>query len=615
MKIMLLLAAVQVAAAQFGFRSTGLPQDTLAVVGGRPVTARDYLERFELMPWPQKENTARQEYTKKEFLYSLVAEKLLALEASEQGLGEDSVSLAIQRNLSRMFVRDEFYKQSVLPNVKISAAEMREGLKRFGSELEVEILGILSREEGELLRKKVRQARNKRAVLRKYLDSLYVPVDTVQIGFGSADRALEEAAFAISADSLSAPVESKVYGLVMARLLKRYSNPQASKFSGQDQLTKVKNVISQRKEDSLAVVAFASVTAPHRAEADGALFHRLADTVHRRMSADSAAYRTKNVYLLTVALLDEIDRELGADRDRPFVTFDAGEPMTFAEVVQGLRNNYIVFPNMRREYVEWVLNNNIKTVIQNELLAREGMRRNLQQSESVRHDLATWMDNRKGMLLLRRVADSVTVTEREIDEEYQRSPSAYGAAVEVRIRQIITDSLVLAKNLRERLKRGEPFAVLAKGHSTDAASAARGGETGFFDLRSRPDIAPFLASSLLGEVEGPYRSKNGFIIYTVLERRVHDDSLRADFGPVRERIRAQLAQRKRQQTLDRFIGTLARKYDVTIDEAALGRVETTQHSMVTWRHIGFGGRMIAVPQTNRQTEWIYEWRRQERLNQ
>ncbi|MHB1049577.1 MAG: peptidylprolyl isomerase [Bacteroidota bacterium] len=617
MKVMfcVLAAVLQMSVAQMNFRNEGLPQDTLATIGTRVLTGRDFLERFELMPWPQKENKARHEITKREFLYSLVAEKLLAQEATAQQIGNDSVSAGIQYNLERIFVRDELYKQEVIPNVKISNEEIRTGVGRFAYELELEVLGIISKAEGDLFYKKFKQSKNKRSVFRQFRDSLYLPIDTIQLSYGSADIALENAAYEIDKDSLSKPVESKVYGWVMARLLKKYSNPQFARLSGSDQIHKVRTIITQRKEDTLATKTFSAVTSPHRAEAKWELFYPFADTVRKYLTADSLEYRTKNVYHLPVALLDVIERSFAARKNEVFVTFDSGDPLTLGQILLGLRNNYIVFPNLQKEYIEWVLNNNIKTVIQNELLTREGFKKNLQQSENVRRDLSTWMDNRKGLLLLHRVADSVSVDSTEIEAEYLKDPGLYGATVMVKLREILVDSITLARQLRERINRGEDFAILARQYSKRKEWAARGGESDFMDVKKMGDLGLYAATAPLGEVEGPWRIKDGLTIFSVIERKILDDSLRANFGETRQRIEQKLLRVKKQETIDRYVGTLAKKYGVTIDEGALTRIPTTQHSMFTWRHIGFGGRIVAVPQVQKMSEWIYEWRRQEQLNQ
>ncbi|MBI2427740.1 MAG: peptidylprolyl isomerase [Ignavibacteriales bacterium] len=605
----------QFALSQFGYQTNQLPLDTLASISTQVITAKDFLERFELMPWPQKDVKSRIEYTKLEFLYSLVAEKLMAMEASAQQIGFDSATQSMQYNLERLFVRDEFYKREVLPKIEISNAEIQKGLSRYAYEIEVEILGVLSKAEGDLFFKKYKQAKNKRTILKLFYDSLYIPVDTVQLSFGSADLALEEAAFTIDKDSLSKPVESSIYGTVMLRLLKKYTNPEYAKFNRQDQAHKVRNIIKGRKEDSLATKAFVSVTASQRAEAKPDLFFMLADTIHALMSLDSNAYRTKNVYMLSGGLLDDIQKRLVAYLQNEFVTFASGAPMTFGEVLLGLSNNYVVFPNLQKEYVQWVLNNNMKTVIQNELLTREGLRKNLQQSENVRHDLSTWMDNRRSALLLRKVIDTVKVSETEIEEEYQKDPAFFGATMLVRLREILVDSISLAKGLKEKLKRGEDFATLARKYSKRKEWTKDGGESVLTDIKNLGELGMFAATAKIGEVEGPWKIKEGLTIFTVLERKVIDDSLRMNFAETKRTIEQKLLGVKRQKTLDQYIGTLAKKYGVTLNEANLRKTSTSTSSMFTWRHIGFGGRIVAVPQVLRQTEWVYEWLRRENLNQ
>lgn len=487
-----LFSMVSIAASQFPPASKALPEDTLARVGSAVITAKDFLERFELMPWPGKDKKNRIEFTKQEFLYSIVAEKLLALEATAQNLGNDSVALSLQRNYERMFVRDELYKSEILGNISITPRETKEGMLRFPYSMEVEVLGILSKKEGDLLYKKVAGSKNKRKTLNAFRDTLFIPVDTLSVFFGFPDRDIEDAVFAIGKDSLSKPLETKVYGWVMFSLLKRNTIEQNTKLSHPDRLHKVQNIIKQRKEDSLAVRTFASITSPHRAEANPEIFYMLADTVYEMLRRDSAEYFSKGVFQFTGAVQQLAERVSGRAQEQ-FITIASGG-MTLGEVLRGLANNNVVFPSpLNREHTRSVLNNNIKTVIQNELLAREGMNRNLHQSENVRHDLSVWMDNYKSRVLLKNIVDTVK-------------------------------------------------------HSADST-----------------------------------------------QMKKLDNYL--------------------QQSVDSYIGTLAKKYGVTINEDALRKTSTTTHSMVTWRFIGFGGRIIAVPPVMRQYEWKYEWQRQEQINQ
>jgi hypothetical protein len=491
--LLIFVSIISVAVAQFEQRSTAIPVDTLATVGSRVITARDFLERYELMPWPNKDKKNRTEYTKTEFLHSIVAEKLLAMEAAAQNVGFDSVTMKIQQNFERLFVRDEFYKTEVQSRIQIAPAEVRIGMSRFIWEYDIAVLGILSKQEGDLLYKKVSQSRNKRNVLRSFNDSLYVVIDTVKVTYGFPEAVVEDAVFSIGRDSLSRPVKTDAYGWVMFHLLRQGTNFQNAQFNHTDRLHKVNNVIRGRKEDSIAVKIFASVTAPQQAEADPAIFYRLADSVFAMLREDSSKYLAKGVFQFSAAAVDELEAKFSPLAREKFITLASGD-MTVDDVLQGLGNNNVVFPSpLNLDHVRIVLNNNIKTVIQNEMLTREGLKKNLQQAENVRHDIGVWMDNHRSRLLLRNIIDTL-----------RRS----------------ADSLQ-QKNLDRYL----------------------------------------------------------------------------------------------QESIDTYIGTLAKRYTVTINEEALRKVPTTTSSMVTWRHIGFGGRILAVPQTIRQFEWRYEWLKQEKINQ
>lgn len=601
--------------AQFAVRTNELPKDTLAAIGTQIITAKDYLERFELMPWPHKDKKQRIEFTKREFLYSMVAEKLLAMEASAKNIGVDSVTLKTQQNLERIFVRDELYKREVLPNLSIAANETKLGLSRFPYEIEAEVLGILSKQEGDILYKKITQSKNKTDALKFFFDSLYIPIDTIIVSFGFPDKVIEDAVFSIGKDTLSKPIETQSHGWVMFRLLKKYSHLQNSRLSHPDRVAKVNNIIKQRKEDSLATKAFAAITAPQRAEAKPDLFFSLADSIMAILKSDSVNYFAKNIYQFPASALNILQVKFADRLTEDFIIIESGN-MTLGDVLTGLSNNNVVFPSpLNIDHLRIVLNNNIKTVIQNELLSREGMKKNLQQSENVRHDVSTWMDNRKSWLLTRAILDTIRVSEAEIEGEYQKNPRSYGATVMVRIKEILVDSIPLAKNLRERINNGEEFSELAKKYSKRKDWNTNGGESPWIDVGMWGELGLFAASANIGDINGPWKIKEGLTIFKVIERKIIDDSLRANFTESRRIIEQKVLNEKSQQTLDKFIGTLAKKYNVTINEASLRNVNTTSTNMFTWRHIGFGGRIVAVPQMMRQTEWVYEWLKQEQLNQ
>ncbi|MDD8018899.1 MAG: peptidylprolyl isomerase [Bacteroidota bacterium] len=605
----------QLTSAQYGFQSRELPTDTLATIGTQVVSAKDFLERFELMPYPNKDKPSRIENTKLEFLQSLVAEKLLAMDATAQSLGNDSASLMMQYNLERLFVRDELYKRDVVSKISVSESEMREGMNRYVFQIDLEVLGILSKTQGDLLYKKIVKSKNKTEFLRRVKDSLYISLDTLHIKYGTEDIQFENMVYTLGKDSVSKPFEFQNYGWVIVHLIQKQPNFENLSISKSDQIHKVEKIIRGRKEDSVAVNAFASVISSQHAEANPEMFYMLTDTIYNIMKADSNSYTNKGAFILSPSILDLLSGKLFGYLDKPFVKIDAGDAMTLRQVLLGFSDNLVTFPHILPLYIRSGVNNNIKLVVQNELLAREGMKRNLHQSENVRHDIGVWMDNRRGMLLLRRLIDSVHVTNEEIEADYRKDPSAYGATVLVKVREILVDSIPLAKQLRERIDKGEDFSKLAKQYSKRKEWAKHGGESDFIDVSKWDDFGLYVSSVKVGEVKGPWKIKDGLTIFTVLERKILDDSLRKNFATTHDKIQQKLLLDKRQKVVNQYIGALAKKYNVRMNEANLRKTETTSVSMVTWRYIGFGGKVIAVPGVLPQVQWVDEWKRQEKLNQ
>lgn len=95
--------------------------------------------------------------------------------------------------------------------------------------------------------------------------------------------------------------------------------------------------------------------------------------------------------------------------------------------------------------------------------------------------------------------------------------------------------------LRKRLQNGEDFAMLARAHSDDKASAAKGGDLGW---SSPGQMVPAFEATMgelePGQMSEPFQTQFGWHIVQVLERRQHDDT--DTF--YRNQARQQLFQRK-----------------------------------------------------------------------
>ncbi len=149
---------------------------------------------------------------------------------------------------------------------------------------------------------------------------------------------------------------------------------------------------------------------------------------------------------------------------------------------------------------------------------------------------------------------------------------------------------------------------LARRYSLREEWKIRDGISGFFPASLHPDLAFHAVASDSGKLSGPFRVGGGYSIFKVLGVRQTADSVRDRLPAIREQIREQLLELKVQRKLDGFISSCAVREGVTLREDLLRGIDVTPSSMITWRYIGFGGRINAVPALIEQTGWIDRWR-------
>ncbi len=111
------------------------------------------------------------------------------------------------------------------------------------------------------------------------------------------------------------------------------------------------------------------------------------------------------------------------------------------------------------------------------------------------------------------------------------------------------------QQLRSRILAGEDFALLARTHSADPASAAKGGELGWINPA---DMAPEFAAQMQNtpddQISGPFKTRFGWHIVQVQGRREHNNTQQHARQQIREQIRMRKAEEARLAYLQRLRG-------------------------------------------------------------
>jgi len=186
---------------------------------------------------------------------------------------------------------------------------------------------------------------------------------------------------------------------------------------------------------------------------------------------------------------------------------------------------------LRRQGDRWLL----ETLVKRQLLVQEARRLGLGDGAGVRSRLAVAVRDRlRDMLFERRVVQATTVDERDVQEAL--ATAAIVLPAEVRVSQIVAATAAVAESLAAELAAGADFGELARRHSVERHTGARGGDVGYW---REGEVTGPLAEAVFalrpGEISPPLTGPDGrFYLFTVRERRplgvAAQDSL------VRERV-------------------------------------------------------------------------------
>ena len=201
-KILLLLLLF---APIFHIQSQTFIDNSVARVGNISISDKEFLERYELTPGTNRQRKSTIESQKIEFLFSLIAEKLWALEAISRDMDTAEVIQFTTKSFEKMFVRDALFKKEVRDKVNISDQELNDGLKYNSSKLYVNFLFSTDVEEINNLHKLLKNGIPFDSILVESPEK-DEQLSPVEIFFGQMDEAVEEVLFNLNVDEYSQPI-------------------------------------------------------------------------------------------------------------------------------------------------------------------------------------------------------------------------------------------------------------------------------------------------------------------------------------------------------------------------------------------------------------------------
>jgi hypothetical protein len=386
----------------------------IATVGSSKITVEEFRDRYEFMPHLNYSNDDP-DTLKKEFLYSLIAEKLWSLEGAQKRFDTlESVKFSLE-SLHRLLIRDELYKSEIEPKIKISNDEMNTGLQRVTLELFVKIISTEDSSEIFYISDQLIKGADFESMLSLRKENI-LQQSPVRITFGSVDdENVEDLLFGMMPGSISLPIKSGE-GWFIFKLISQENDP-AVNLSTEQPRNIVKKTLTDRKVQQVGGAYLDSLIGGRSIEADKKIFLKIFEALYSVLSKEYQAHLNDSLFYFNLSekdILQTIYSMNSSDLNSQFIKFENGTASA-KDFLYYLYYQKVEFNNLSKEHIKKTLNASVRQYIEDEMLFREGIKRGLSENRDVTNGVSMWRDHYMSKLMMESFYDSAKISEDELN--------------------------------------------------------------------------------------------------------------------------------------------------------------------------------------------------------
>ncbi|AFH48901.1 Hypothetical protein IALB_1190 [Ignavibacterium album JCM 16511] len=581
-----------------------LESKPLAKVGNQIITVEEFKNRYEFMPHLNY-SSDNKDTLRNEFLYSLIAEKLWALEGLEKRFDTLDVVKNSLKTLEKLFVKDELFRSEVESKILLTPEEISKGLLRVGRTLSIKIINSTDSTEIFRIYDYLLNSDNFDSLLatRPESNSQQKPF---QIKLGNlSDEFAEDVVFNLKLNEVSEPIKSNDKWFIF-KLVSEETDSSIVR-ANESAKNKTISILSERKRKKIAGNFLDKILGGRTISANSELFNhfadKLIDVLQKRIEAGNQE-SSQSIELTP----DDLQKTLRLiDRNKLyslFVEFDSTK-LSLNDFIYYLMYQKVSFPSPKPNRIKVVLNSAVKQFIEDEVITQEGYKKGMNNLQSVKNDIEMWKKYYLSELMIQSYSDSITVSEKEIESYISQKLSHSSNTVMLNIIEIFNTQLDQMLIVLDELKKGTDFKHLAQKFNQREYTKKSNGEWGYFNANSAGQIGKIASDLEIGQIYGPIKVEGGYSIIKLIDKKFISDTLVNNNDEPKEYIRMKLSLTKMNEILNRQTARLALKYKISIDEQLLNTIELSDLNMFTYRLIGFGGKIAAVPVTIPIFEWYY----------
>jgi parvulin-like peptidyl-prolyl isomerase len=594
-------------------RSQANEEKIIAKIGSEVITESEFIERYELTPQINAGIVGAEESIKREVLYSIIAEKLWALEAESMGLDNSELIKSTYKAIEKMYVRDALYRQEILSKVKLLDEYLIEAFRR--NSLLLNLNYIFSEDETEInnIFKQLGDGAEFYSIFLKRPESS-LQENPYVVSYGQMDKNVEDILYSLKPGEFTRPIKAP-NGWYIFRLLSTEQKVIENVQQAEEQQKYVLKVAEKTITDSLYKDFYSRFFKDAVAETNKELFLQISDLVEETLKTRSEKEKIpagEKVYIVPEDLY-KIETELGPEiLDAEFIKLN-DQPVTINDFLQELSIEKFYVDSLDTNHIKGRLNFAVKIFIEHELLSREGYTSGLQNLPEVQRYLKMWRAYYLNETLRKEIARSIQITDEEAYEYFLEKNRDTTSVLEVKIIEVLTEDLDVIRTVLDELNAGNDFRNLAVKYTIREEAKNNNGELGFFSVSEYGEIGRKAALMKLGDMYGPISVEEGYSLFELIEKRESTSFSFDNFEKEKEKIKVELRHKKYSDALINKSVELANKYGVDVNESALNSIEVLNTTTVVYRYFGFGGRLLAVPMTAPNYLWVKPWQEQKAL--
>lgn len=575
-------------------------KEIVAKAGSITITKDEFYKRYEFIPHATDKEGFDSTSFKKNFLYTLIAEKLLAQAANKEGLDKSQNFYATMENLSNIYLRDALYKKEVLDKIVVTDSAVATGRVRMMRSVRTKFIFSQDEREIEKLYTDIGLGASFDSILTKRPERKEQK-DAAEVTFGTMNEKMEDAIYKVGVGQVTPPIELKE-GWYICKIYSVTSKMDLS----ESEKSKVENVIKSRIADNIYQEFYVKFFKGIVVNADRSMVEKLYQVFMNYIN-DNEKNLLKNKggkYRIGESDIPRLKKSFTEKELNEIIIKFPKEPVTLSKLFDYLAFQDFEFFTFDSTQIKSRLNSYISFYIKSELLAREAKKRGYDKLPEITSELKMWKDYYLSHKMMKKFFQNQTVSDDDAYNFFVKANRVIQQPDEFNISEILTTDLNTIELALNELDHGADFKELAKKYTIRDSLKLQGGESGFFKESEKGEIGKAAAHMKIGEVFGPIKTQEGYSLIKLLDKREGKKEKVATFDEAKEDIKNILRTEKMYKNLDNTTAKLASEYGVEINEAALNSIKVSSTNMIVLRRFGFGGQLLAVPYTPNFSSWF-----------